>query len=81
MALGPLARLLIWLLNRCPSIVYIKPEPSQTPTIDDWPNRRPVVSSLDPDLISADLKDPELRAFYVEFLEDCLTMPASRYKR
>jgi len=36
---------------------------------------------LDPDLLSADLKDPHLRTYYIDFLESCLTMPASRYKR
>lgn len=76
MALGPLARLLIWLLNRCPSISLIQLDSTQ-----HSPQHRPVVSSLDPDLLSADLKDPHLRTYYVDFLEDCLTMPASRYKR
>lgn len=81
MELGPLARLLIWLLNRCPSISLIEMPASKTPTLDNWPNRRPMVFPLDPDLLSADLKDPHLRNYYIEFLEGCLTMPASRYKR
>jgi len=76
MELGPLARLLIWLLNRCPSIAFIQLDRSQSSQ-----HPRPVVSGLDPDLLSADLKDPHLRTNYVEFLEACLTMPASRYKR
>ena len=41
----------------------------------------PVVWVLDPDRLSEDLKDPLLRAAYVNFLEACLTMPASRYIR
>jgi len=73
MELGPLARLLIWLLNRCQSISFIQ--------LDSTRSSRPVVSSLDPDLLSADLKDPHLRTYYIDFLEGCLTMPASRYKR
>ena len=73
MELGPLARLLIALLNRCPSISFIK--------LDTTRSSRPVVSSLDPDLLSADLKDPHLRSYYIDFLEGCLTMPASRFKR
>jgi hypothetical protein len=76
MALGPLARLLIWLLNRCPSIAFIQLDSTQ-----HSPQHRPVVSGLDPDLLSADLKDPHLRTYYIDFLEGCLTMPASRYKR
>ena len=76
MELGPLARLLIWLLNRCPSISSIKLDSTQ-----HLQATRPVVSSLDPDLLSADLKDPHLRSYYIEHLEACLTMPASRYKR
>jgi hypothetical protein len=76
MELGPLARLLIWLLNRCPSISFIQLDSTQS-----TPSSRPVVSTLDPDLLTEDLKDPHLRTYYVEFLEACLTMPASRYKR
>jgi len=76
MALGPLARLLIWLLNRCPSLSYINLDSTQSS-----PSSRPVVSGLDPDLLSADLKDPHLRTYYIDFLEACLTMPASRYKQ
>jgi hypothetical protein len=76
MELGPLARLLIWLLNRCPSISFIQLDSTQSS-----PSNRPAVSTLDPDLLSADLKDPHLRTYYVDFLEACLTMPASRYKR
>ena len=76
MELGPLARLLIWLLNRCPSISFIQLDSTQSS-----PSSRPVVSTLDPDLLTEDLKDPNLRIHYVEFLEACLTMPASRYKR
>jgi len=76
MELGPLARLLIWLLNRCPSISFIQLDSTQSS-----PSSRPVVSTLDPDLLTEDLKDPNLRIYYVEFLEACLTMPASRYKR
>ena len=76
MELGPLARLLIWLLNRCPSISFIQLDSTQ-----NSPSSRPVVSTLDPDLLTEDLKDPNLRIYYVEFLEACLTMPASRYKR
>ena len=75
MELGPLARLLIWLLNRCPSISFIQLDSTQ-----NSPSSRPVVSTLDPDLLTEDLKDPNLRIYYVEFLEACLTMP-SRYKR
>ena len=37
--------------------------------------------ALDPDRLSEDLKDPLLRAAYIDFLEACLTMPASRYIR
>ena len=74
MELGPLARLLIWLLNRCPSIIQLDSTQHLQAT-------RPVVSSLDPDLLSADLKDPHLRSYYIDFLESCLTMPASRFKR
>ena len=73
MELGPLARLLIWLLNRCPSIIQLDSTQHLQAT-------RPVVSSLDPDLLSADLKDPHLRSYYIEHLEACLTMP-SRFKR
>jgi hypothetical protein len=69
--MGPLARLLIWLLNRCP----MRLNNSQSS-----PQSRPVISSLDPDLLSEDLKDPRLRSYYIEHLEDCLTMP-SRFKR
>jgi len=76
MELGPLARLLIWLLNRCPSICFIQLDSTQ-----NSPSSRPAVSTLDPDLLTEDLKDPNLRIHYVEFLEACLTMPASRYKR
>jgi hypothetical protein len=76
MELGPLARLLIWLLNRCPSISFIELDSTQNSR-----SSRPVVSTLDPDLLTEDLKDPNLRIYYVEFLEACLTMPASRYKR
>jgi hypothetical protein len=76
MELGLLARLLIWLLNRCPSIAFIQLDSSQIS-----PPSRPVVSALDPDILSADLKDPHLRTYYIDFLEGCLTMPASRYKR
>ena len=76
MELGPLARLLIWLLKRCPSISFIQLDSTQHSQ-----QHRPVVSALDPDLISQDLKDPHIRAYYVEFLESCHTMPASRYKR
>ena len=76
MELGPLARLLIWLLNRCPSICFI-----QLDNTHSSPSSRPAVSTLDPDLLTEDLKDPNLRIYYVEFLEACLTMPASRYKR
>ena len=76
MELGPLARLLIWLLNRCPSISFIQLDSTQSS-----PSSRPVVSTLDPDLLTEDLKDPNLRIYYVEFLEACLTMPAKRYKR
>jgi hypothetical protein len=76
MELGPLARLLIWLLNRCPSISFIQLDNTQ-----NSPSSRPAVSTLDPDLLTEDLKDPNLRIHYVEFLEACLTMPASRYKR
>jgi hypothetical protein len=76
MAIRPLARLLIWLLNRCPSNSFIQLDSNQ-----HIQATRPVVSSLDPDLLSADLKDPHLRSYYVEFLEACLTMPASRFKR
>jgi hypothetical protein len=76
MELGLLARLLIWLLNRCPSISFIQLDSSQSS-----PPSRPMVSALDPDILSADLKDPHLRTYYIEFLEGCLTMPASRYKR
>jgi len=76
MELGPLARLLIWLLNRCPSISFIQLDSTQNSR-----SSRPVVSTLDPDLLTEDLKDPNLRIHYVEFLEACLTMPASRYKR
>jgi hypothetical protein len=76
MELGPLARLLIWLLNRCPSISFIQLDSTQSS-----PSSRPAVSTLDPDLLTEDLKDPNLRIYYVEFLEACLTMPASRYKR
>ena len=72
MELGPLARLLIALLSRCPSISFIQ--------LDSTRSSRPVVSSLDPDLLSADLKDPHLRSYYIEHLEACLTMP-SRFKR
>jgi hypothetical protein len=72
MELGPLARLLIWLLKRCPSIGSIK--------LHTTHSSRPVISSLDPDLLSADLKDPRLRSYYIEHLEACLTMP-SRFKR
>jgi len=76
MELGPLARLLIWLLNRCPSISFIQLDSTQ-----NSPSSRPAVSTLDPDLLSADLKDPHLRTYYIDFLEACLTMPARRYKR
>ena len=76
MELGPLARLLIWLLNRCPSISFIQLDSTQNSRLS-----RPVVSTLDPDLLTEDLKDPNLRIHYVEFLKACLTMPASRYKR
>jgi hypothetical protein len=76
MELGLLARLLIWLLNRCPSISFIQLDNSQSS-----PPSRPVVSALDLELLSADLKDPHLRAYYIEFLESCHTIPASRYKR
>jgi hypothetical protein len=44
-------------------------------------NPSPVVWVLDPDRLSEDLKDPLLRAAYIDFLEACLTMPASRYIR
>jgi hypothetical protein len=73
MELGPLARLLIWLLNRCPSVSFIELDKSQ-------PSQRnhPVVSALDPDLISEDLRDPRIRAYYVEFLEACHTKPPKR---
>lgn len=81
MALGPLARLLIWLLKRCPSASTIKVEPSQTPTLDNWPDTQSMAFPLAPDLVSEDLKDPHLRTYYVEFLEGCFTMPGSRYKR
>jgi len=76
MELGLLARILIWLLNRCPSIAFIQLDNSQSS-----PPSRPVVSALDPDILSSDLKDPHLRTYYIDFLECCLTMPASRYKR
>jgi len=76
MELGPLARLLIWLLNRCPSISFI-----QLDSTHNSQEHHPVVSALDPDMLSADLKDPHLRTYYIDFLEGCLTMPASRYKR
>jgi hypothetical protein len=76
MELGLLARILIWLLNRCRSIAFIQLDNSQ-----NSPPSQPVVSALDPDILSADLKDPHLRTYYIDFLEGCLTMPASRYKR
>ena len=41
----------------------------------------PMAWALDPDRLSEDLKDPLLRAAYIDFLEACLTMPASRYIR
>lgn len=37
--------------------------------------------ALDPDRLSQDLKDPLLRAAYIDYLEACLTMPDSRYIR
>jgi len=76
MELGPLARLLIWLLNRCPSISFIQLDSTQNSR-----SSRPAVSTLDPDRLSEDLKDPLMRAAYIDFLEACLTMPASRYIR
>jgi hypothetical protein len=76
MELGPLARLLIWLLSHCPSM-----SSHQHKTTHNSQTHIPVVSALDPDLISEELKDPYLRAYYVDFLEACHTMPASRYKR
>ena len=75
MELGPLARLLIWLLNR-PSISFIQLDSTQ-----HLRATRPVISSLDPDILSADLQDPHLKTYYIEHLEACLTMPASRFKR
>jgi len=41
----------------------------------------PMAWALDPDRLSEDLKDPLLRAAYIDYLEACLTMPASRYIR
>jgi hypothetical protein len=76
MELGPLARLLIWLLNRCPSISFI-----QLDSTHNSHSNRPAVLTLDPDLLSADLKDPHLRTYYIDFLEACLNMPARRYKQ
>jgi hypothetical protein len=76
MELGPLARLLIWLLNCCPSISFI-----QLDSTHNSHSNRPAVSGLDPDLLSTDLRDPHLRTYYIDFLEACLTMPASRFKR
>lgn len=49
-------------------------------------NRKPAptaqtVWASDPDRLSEDLKDPLLRAAYIDYLEACLTMPAFRYIR
>ena len=41
----------------------------------------PMAWALDPDRLSQDLKDPLLRAAYIDYLEACLTMPGSRYIR
>ena len=78
MALGPLARLLIWLLNRCPSVTSIQlssnsPQPS--------PADPPTVWGSDPEALSQELRDPHYRRAYIDFLEACHAMPASRFKR
>ena len=36
---------------------------------------------LDRDVLTIELKDPLLRAAYIDYLEACLTMPGSRYIR
>ena len=74
MALGPFARLLIWLLNRCPSVSSID---LSSPTTQD---STPTASALDPDALSQDLKDPNYRQAYIQFLEACHNMPARRFR-
>lgn len=37
---------------------------------------RPAVWALDPDLLTEELKDPALRQFYLDHLENCLAMPS-----
>jgi hypothetical protein len=78
MALGPLARFLIWLLHHCPSVSSIelshnsRPQPS--------PADPPTVWEADPKSLSQELRDPGYRQAYIDFLEACHAMPASRYK-
>jgi hypothetical protein len=76
MALGPLARFLIWLLQLCPSVSSIElgSNHSSQPS-------RPMVSALDPDALAEDLRDPGHRQAYIDFLEACHAMPASRFKQ
>lgn len=74
MALGPLARFLIWLLQHCPSISTIQIGNTSQAS-------RSMVSALDPDALSEDLRDPGYRQAYIDYLEACHAMPASRFKQ
>lgn len=40
------------------------------------PPLRPAAWALDPDLLTEELKDPALRQFYLDHLENCLAMPS-----
>jgi len=74
MELGPLARLLIWLLNRCPSISFIQLDSTQNSHSCQPPLQTDYV--LDRDVLSIELRDPVFRQFYMDHLESCLAMPS-----
>lgn len=74
MELGPLARLLIWLLNRCPSISFIQLDSTQN-SHSCQPSLQPDYV-LDRDFLSIELRDPVFRQFYMDHLENCLAMPS-----
>ena len=49
---------------------------SRTNPTQHSPQSPRTVWALDPDVLTLELRDPVLRQFYMDHLEDCLAMPA-----
>jgi hypothetical protein len=79
MALGPLARFLIWFLRRCPNVSLIELSHNSRP--QHSPADPPTVWGADPEALSQELRDPYYRQAYIDHLEACHAMPASQFRK